>query len=62
MVKVTLMGNGNETDCFHKSVQQGVSPVSCSGIEERVTVQRMMLLGLVPLTELSATLSYAQFA
>jgi hypothetical protein len=44
---------------FHKSVQQGVSPVSCSGIEERVTVLRMMLLGL---TELSATLSYAQFA
>ncbi len=59
MVKVTLMGNDN---FFHKSVQQGVSPVSCSGIEERVTVLRMMLLGLVPLTELSATLSYAQFA
>ncbi len=58
MVKVTLMGNGNETDfIIHKSVQQGVSPVSCSGIEERVTVPRMLLLGLVPLTELSATLS-----
>jgi hypothetical protein len=42
-----LMGNGNETDFFfHKSVQQGVSPVSCSGIEERVTVPRMLLLGL----------------
>jgi hypothetical protein len=47
---------------FHKSVQQGVSQVSCLGIEERVTVPRMMLLGLVPLMELSATLSYAQFA
>jgi hypothetical protein len=47
---------------FHKSVQQGALPVSCSSIEERVTVPRMLLLGLVPLTELSASLSYAQFA